>query len=228
MAKRSSGHRPFSVLKDMVDRGEVRLSPDTDKRIEAPRKISSSLSDEEAFRQGMQDVHPLGWSATPLSLPAPFEIRKPTEDESEALEQLRQFVEGRGEIDPFAVGEGVEGASSREGRNYLERLKNGEFSVQAHLDLHGLGPAEARGALERFVKASQHKGHFCVRIVHGRGVHSREEPAILKRQVARWLASRKMSRSVVAFASARWRDGGGGALYVLLYGKWRPARSTRA
>ena len=39
------------------------------------------------------------------------------------------------------------------------------------------------------------------------------------REVTRWLSSRRMSRTVVAFASARWKDGGSGALYVLLYSR---------
>ena len=214
------------MLRDMVNKGEVHLSADTDMRTKNTRKIPSSLSDDEAFQQGMQDVQPLGWSATPLNLPKLFEIKKPIETESDAIEQLREFLKGHGDIDPFEVGEGVEGAASKEGRYYLERLKNGEFSVQAHLDLHGLTPVEARDVLERFVKSSQQKRHFCVRIVHGRGVHSQEEPAILKRLVTHCLASRKMSRSVVAFASARWKDGGSGAVYVLLYGKWRPPQSA--
>jgi DNA-nicking Smr family endonuclease len=39
----------------------------------------------------------------------------------------------------------------------------------------------------------------------------------MKREVTRWLSSRRLSRTVVAFASARWNDGGSGAVYVLLY-----------
>jgi DNA-nicking Smr family endonuclease len=59
-------------------------------------------------------------------------------------------------------------------------------------------------------------GHSCVRVIHGRGTHSETEPSLMKREVTRWLSSRRFSRTVVAFASARWRDGGSGAVYVLL------------
>jgi DNA-nicking Smr family endonuclease len=55
-----------------------------------------------------------------------------------------------------------------------------------------------------------------VRVIHGRGTHSETEPSLMKREVTRWLSSRRLSRTVVAFASARWKDGGSGAVYVLL------------
>jgi DNA-nicking Smr family endonuclease len=79
--------------------------------------------------------------------------------------------------------------------------------------------AEAKQKFESFLRESQQLGHSCVRIVHGRGKHSSSEPAVLKTHLSRWLSSRKMSRVVVAFASARWTDGGSGAVYVLLYRK---------
>ncbi|HEY7818025.1 MAG TPA: Smr/MutS family protein [Vicinamibacteria bacterium] len=208
MAKPSGpGHRPFEILKELLDR-EKPAAP-------APR-FSPHLSDEEAFRQEMEGVRPLGWSEKPLSLPAPVTFPKRSDEEADALALLSDFVAGRGEIDPFATGEGVEGASSQEGRRYLARLKRGDFSVQGQLDLHGFGRADARPALERFLREAQRLGYSCVRVVHGRGTHSESEPSLMKREVTRWLSSRRLSRTVVAFASARWRDGGSGAVYVLL------------
>jgi DNA-nicking Smr family endonuclease len=48
-------------------------------------------------------------------------------------------------------------------------------------------------------------------------MHSESEPSFVKREVTKWLSSKRLSRAVVAFASARWTDGGSGAVYVLLY-----------
>lgn len=225
MAKRDPSHHPFSVLADMVRRGDIALAPESVKRVAAPKKFSSSLTDAEAFELEMATVRPLGWSATPLTLPDRYQMRATASSETEALSQLKALVSGQGEIDPFALGEGIEGAWSSRGEDYLARLKRGDFSVQDHLDLHGLDSGEARAKLVGFLKDAQHRGLTCVRVVHGRGRHSQEEPAALKRAVRRFLSSRRMSRIVIAFASARWRDGGGGALYVLLYGKWRPPRN---
>jgi DNA-nicking Smr family endonuclease len=211
------GRSGFQTLKELVASGQIRLAPETDKTLEPPRRVDGTLSDQAAFRSAMQDVRPLGWSRTPLRLPAPVEIQRTAGDEPEALAQLEAFVNGEGCWDPFASGEGVEGAATGRGRAFLRGLRQGEFSVQAHLDLHGLGVAEARAALERFLRDALFQGHTCVRIIHGRGTHSAREPGVLKTHVARWLSSRRMSRRVVAFTSARWQDGGGGAVYVLLY-----------
>lgn len=226
-SKSPGSFRPFKGLGDLVRQRKIRLSPETDK-LEPPPKVAEaddSLSDEETFRQAMEEVRPLGWSEAPLRLPGPIEIPERARDESEALTRLRKLVTGRGELDPFATGEGVEGASSERGRFHLGKLKKGDYSVQAHLDLHGLDLEEAKARFEAFLRRSQHLGHSCVRIVHGKGKHSAAEPAVLKTHLTRWLGSRKMSRTVVAFASARWKDGGSGAVYVLLYRKHRPPKT---
>jgi DNA-nicking Smr family endonuclease len=219
-SKHPGSHRPFEALKELVDQGKVKLAPETDKLVAPPERVDASLSDQEAFQQAMEDVKPLGWSETPLRPPRrPIEIPERSSDETEALSRLQALVEGRGEVDPFLTGEAIEGAASTRGRFHLGKLKNGDYSVQAHLDLHGMGLAEAKQKFESFLRESQQLGHSCVRIVHGRGKHSSSEPAVLKTHLSRWLSSRKMSRVVVAFASARWTDGGSGAVYVLLYRK---------
>ena len=218
-SKSSGSHHPFERLKELVDRGKVTLAPETDKLVAPPESIDASLSDEDAFRQAMEGVQPLGWSESPLRPPQPFEIPERSVDETEALSRLQALIEGRGQVDPFLTGEGIEGASSPRGRFHLGKLKNGDYSVQAHLDLHGMDLTEAKQKVESFFRESQQLGHSCVRIVHGRGKHSASEPAVLKTHLSRWLSSRKMSRVVVAFASARWTDGGSGAVYVLLYRK---------
>ena len=122
------------------------------------------------------------------------------------------------------MGEGIEGASSEQARRLLPRLKEGAFSVQDELDLHGLGLDDAKAELLDFLQQSRARALSCVRIVHGRGKHSPSEPHVLKAAVTRWLGSRKLRSTVAAFASARWHDGGSGAVYVLLYGKSRPAQ----
>lgn len=218
MARRPRGeNRPFDVLERMLEGGELHLHPGSDKLVAPPRKVDGTLDDHEAFASAMEGVEPLGWSATPIKLPKAFEIPVWSDSESDALEELEAFVAGAGEMDPFATGEGVEGAASSVARRFLPRLKKGDFSVQDHLDLHGFGLDDAKVLLVQFLRQAQHRSLSCVRVVHGRGKHSPSEPHAMKRAVTRWLASRKLRRTVVAFASARWKDGGSGAVYVLLY-----------
>jgi DNA-nicking Smr family endonuclease len=59
------------------------------------------------------------------------------------------------------------------------------------------------------------QGKRCVLVVHGRGRSSESEP-VLKEALLEWLAEPPASERVLAFTSARGRDGGVGATYVLL------------
>ncbi len=96
-------------------------------------------------------------------------------------------------------------------------LRRGIIEPEATLDLHGLRVLEARKALARFLSQSTSRGRRCVRIIHGKGRGSSEQP-ILKQKINQWLPQRQ---EVLAFTSApRW-DGGTGAVYVLLSRKFR-------
>lgn len=81
------------------------------------------------------------------------------------------------------------------------------------IDLHGLNSREATEALDEFlVEAVAHRVR-CFHLIHGKGRRSADQLPVLKSLVNRWLRQR---REVLAFCSARQRDGGTGALYVLL------------
>jgi DNA-nicking Smr family endonuclease len=164
----------------------------------------------------MQDVTQLGWSSDSLTRSTPIEIPNPQESENEGLKLLTNFVNGQVPIDFLVSGEYVEGAPDPQGKRWLESLRTGHFAVQAHLDLHGLSILEARGQFEKFIQNCMWQAYGCVRIVHGRGQHSADGHAVLKEHLQKWLCSRRMSRHIVAYTSARLGDGGGGALYVLL------------
>ena len=162
----------------------------------------------------MKDVKSLGWSAVPLHARPPVEIQA-QDEENDALRVLEQFLRS-GNDDFENSGEYIEGSVQPQGRLYLSDLRSGRFSVQAHLDLHGLNQQEARFVLEEFLFESVRRGFTCVRVIHGRGRHSDKDLPILKENIQRWLCTRRMSRRVVAYTSARRCDGGGGAVYVLL------------
>ncbi|MBI3089855.1 MAG: Smr/MutS family protein [Candidatus Tectomicrobia bacterium] len=55
------------------------------------------------------------------------------------------------------------------------------------LDLHGVGVREAIEQVEEFLRASRHLGVRRVRIVYGKGRHSRGGRGILREVVPRWL-----------------------------------------
>ena len=69
------------------------------------------------------------------------------------------------------------------------------------------------GSLLEFIHECQHQGMRCIQIIHGKGYRSQSGRAVLKPHVAYWL---KRMDEVLAFCPAQPKDGGNGALYVLL------------
>jgi DNA-nicking Smr family endonuclease len=97
-------------------------------------------------------------------------------------------------------------------RRELRKLKRGDHAAGDRLDLHGLMATEAVAQVTRFIDCSRSR-HRCVCIVHGRGLHSEGNVAILK---ARVRAALRQHRAVLAYSDAPRGDGGAGAVYVLL------------
>jgi DNA-nicking Smr family endonuclease len=101
------------------------------------------------------------------------------------------------------------------GADVLSRLRRGHWSVQRHLDLHGMTREVAREALAQFIRHAERDGLRCVRVVHGKGNGSPGREPVLKGKVRTWLVQK---REVIAFAQASAQDGGHGAVLVLLRG----------
>lgn len=93
------------------------------------------------------------------------------------------------------------------------RLKRGDIPAQARLDLHGQTIDQAGAALRDFLDAAVAAGLRCVSVVHGKGHGSESGRPVLKSQVNQWLRD---TPDVLAFCSAQPRDGGAGAVYILL------------
>lgn len=103
----------------------------------------------------------------------------------------------------------------REGQSplVLSKLRRGHWVVQAHIDLHGLVSDEARLYVSEFIADCKKRGLRCVRIVHGKGLGSKNREPVLKHKLRNWLMQKD---EVIAYAQAKPTDGGGGAVIVLL------------
>ncbi len=96
------------------------------------------------------------------------------------------------------------------------RLKRGQLPVEARIDLHGLTRDEARRALEGFLGSAHEAGKRCVLVITGKGLRASGETGVLRDAVPRWLNQAPIRPRILAFRPAPPRDGGAGALYVLL------------
>ena len=94
-----------------------------------------------------------------------------------------------------------------------KQLKQGKIIIDDHLDLHGLTITEARETLLEFISFAQKQQIRCIRLVHGKGYRASSQKPILKNKVNSWL---RQLPDVLAFSSAQSKDGGTGAVYILL------------
>jgi DNA-nicking Smr family endonuclease len=97
--------------------------------------------------------------------------------------------------------------------NVLKKLRKGRYGLDAEIDLHGLTSAEAKHQLLHFLHNCIQEGCRCVHIVHGKGYRSADNLPVLKNNINLWLRRHK---DVQAFCSAPPKDGGTGAVFVLL------------
>lgn len=94
----------------------------------------------------------------------------------------------------------------------IKQFVRGDIRQLDYLDLHQMTVAQARKAVLDFLLQSREHSYNCVRIIHGKGKLN-QSGAKLKNHVNCWLMQIPW---VLAFSSAQARDGGAGALYVLL------------
>jgi len=92
-------------------------------------------------------------------------------------------------------------------RESLRKLRRGHWSIQDEVDLHGLNRDQAAAIVVEFLNHCLARGLRCVRIVHGKGL------GILRAKLGKWLPRRE---EVLAYCQAPAREGGSGALLVLL------------
>jgi len=95
----------------------------------------------------------------------------------------------------------------------LRKLRRGQYAIQADIDLHGLTRINAKHYVSEFLVDCQRRGIRYLRIVHGKGQRSPNGRGILKDALVGWLSQRD---DVLAFCSAPDREGGTGAIYLIL------------
>jgi len=93
----------------------------------------------------------------------------------------------------------------------IKKMKQGNLDSMPVLDLHGQTVVEACESLSEFMY--HHQFESFIQIIHGKGYHSENGMSILKTQVVNLL---KQHPQVLAFNSCPDKDGGTGAVFVLL------------
>jgi DNA-nicking Smr family endonuclease len=96
-----------------------------------------------------------------------------------------------------------------------DKLRRGKTVVEARLDLHGLRQVEAHEALIGFVGSAYRRGLKTILVITGKGSFGRGD-SVLRSSVPLWLNEPTLRQKILAVIPAHPRDGGDGALYVMI------------
>jgi DNA-nicking Smr family endonuclease len=177
--------------------------------------LKESPQDERfVYAEAMEGVQQISHDKALIRRPAPTKIRCTTtiEDPQQLLEEA---VRDKRKLNVTNMPEYMEGYAEGINPVTLDKLKNSVFSIQKTLDLHGLSLEDAQKTFEEFITDSIKNGLNCVKVVHGRGLKSRNVP-VLKENLKSWVIRAINRKWVTAFSSATMCDGGPGATYILL------------
>lgn len=166
------------------------------------------------YAEAMEGVQQISHDKALIRRPVPTKIRYKTmiEDPQQLLEEA---VRDKRKLNVTNMPEYMEGYAEGINPVTLDKLKNSEFSIQKTLDLHGFSLEDAQKTFEEFITDSIKNGLNCVKVVHGRGLKSRNVP-VLKDNLKSWIIRAINRKWVTAFSSARMCDGGPGATCILL------------
>jgi DNA-nicking Smr family endonuclease len=222
---KATAGRSFAEIAGLANKAGLKLKPlepeknppvpkDETKITETPEK-EDEIPEEDLFQSAMDGVRRSSWrhNLHPDSQPPPVIAANP-DAANHAL--MQAAIEGDFPETISDHPEYIEGWIGVSGKRFLPKLRDGQYSIQGQIDLHGLNQEEAQIAVEDFIVRMSRYNSCCIKIIHGRGINSPAGKPAIKDRLQRFLSTRRMSRYVVAYASAASCDGGVGAVYVLL------------
>lgn len=173
-------------------------------------KKNVTLEDRDLFRQAVGDVRAI--KKDKILLKHSYKP-KPAPSVSSVVdtEQFTDFSDA--EVEKLGIHDELNYAAFGIQHNVIRKLRRGQIPVDAEIDLHGLSSDGAKQQLMGFLQFSVEQGYRCLRIVHGKGYRSADNYPVLKNNLNLWL---RQCKNVQAFCSTPIREGGTGALFVLL------------
>lgn len=166
-----------------------------------------NLDDNDLFRDAMGDVTPLKYTTTTLWLKSPS-TKAPRKPPGET-EQENFLTRGYLEIVPLNTPLEYKADGIQQG--ILDKLRRGEYKLDASLNLLRQPVETCRQALFSFMMQAQKQDLRNLLIIHGKGRDDESHANIVRSYLARWL---QQFDDVQTFCVAQTRHGGAGALYV--------------
>ncbi len=198
--------------------GKARVAPvkPAAKPKAAPEPEADAGEDTTLFFQAMQGVAQITGTGRQVQPPAPPTPEQADDDADPEAKLMRQAMLGAVDFEIEFSDEYMHGFVRGLDSKIFQQLKAGRLSPEGHLDLHGQNADQALDSLLFFMRESYLAGRRMVLLIPGRGKNSPHGLGILRQELQTWLTREPLRRIVLAFCTAQPKDGGAGALYVLL------------
>ncbi|WP_416192639.1 Smr/MutS family protein [Neisseria sp. CCUG12390] len=178
---------------------------------EAEQRLLEAVEAKKREEEQVDFAKAVG-AVTPLKNSQRYEAPRP----KTAIKPRPKAETDLAEEDYFYVGQGgwdeppATFSKNGQGKNDIQRLRNGHYPVVADVDLHGYTQEEAQQVLNEFIEFTKKRG-VCGEIVHGSGLGSAGYKPVLKNMTRRWLMQHP---DVLAYVEPR--QGNDGAVRILL------------
>jgi len=199
MEENDSIYRLFSNLSEFIKDNKIELK-------------KNQKDESSAFSQAMEGVKEIHQNKNIIKKKI---HAKHLPTKNDAKKQLEEAVADHHNFNVTNLPEYMEGYIEDINPITMEKLRAGEFSIQKALDLHGYAIEEADKLFQDFIKEAIKSRLNCIKVIHGRGLKSKEEP-VLKEMLKEWIIRAMHRKWVIAFSSSKMCDGGPGATYILL------------
>lgn len=198
-----------------------RTKPPVAKPLSAPL----SAEDHELWAFVTRSIQPLLRPAAPADAVPKHKktVQKQSVDTNPADHWLDGVTIAAPGLRAPAPGAGAAESDAGIDRRTAEKLRKGKMPIDAILDLHGLRQGEAQDQLTRFILGQYQSGRRCLLVITGKGnrfpadgVDSGGLSGVLRRMVPVWFGQAPLADKILLHSPAQPKDGGSGALYVLL------------
>ena len=181
------------------------------KNKDAPNPLHDiSSEEEELFRKAMQELAIIPQEEDhKVPLPAAPKISLQVKESKQPITHKDEEAE-TSEIGPLTS---LFHTQKRVPQKITRKIKAGKLPLCGTIDLHGLTWQEARAELDDVISHLAGSTERCLLVIHGKAHGTVLGKATLKTMVYRYLKSHPR---VLVISSAHPKDGGLGAVYVLL------------
>jgi DNA-nicking Smr family endonuclease len=213
-----AGLKDFADLKALRETLKEQEQARAVEKAEREKRERKATEEANVFHGAIKNVKPIPKSDRYVAPMAMIPVRgapaRPRTVEEDNAAVLRESLSDQFDVDGLLDEDPTLSYSAPGvGADVARKMRKGNWPVQDELDLHGMTREIARDQVGDFLRRAMKRGLRCVRVIHGKGYGSAGGEPVLRSMVHSWLVQKD---DVVAFCVANKKDGGHGALIVLL------------